>query len=134
MPARLAALLAVVVLAASVGAGCGGASSDDGSSAGPTAPTGPPPAAGAPPGASVESCETQAVDAEALRATGVSCDQARRVMFGWQREKSCAIPNGASRGGCLARSYHCQAVRTDRGTAVSCSRAGQSIAFIARRG
>lgn len=118
----------MVVLAASV-AGCGG-SSNGGSSSGPATP----PPAGAPVGASTKSCDSFATDAEQLRATGISCDLARQVMYGWQRVDTCALPDGASRGGCLARSYHCQAVRTGRGTAVSCARAGESIAFIARRG
>lgn len=89
---------------------------------------------GAPIGASARSCDAYSTDAGALRATGISCGQARQVMYGWQREPSCATPAGASRSSCLTRSYRCQATRTDRGLAVSCSRKGQSIAFIARRG
>jgi hypothetical protein len=122
VPSRLAALLAVVVLAALAAAGCG--SSSDDASTPPEAPV----------GASARSCETFATDAEGLRATGISCDQARQVMDGWQRQGSCALPGGASRGGCLTRSYNCQATRTDRGTAVSCARTGESVAFVARRG
>ena len=34
----------------------------------------------------------EAVDAEALRATAVSCGEARRLMFGWQRAGACATP------------------------------------------
>jgi hypothetical protein len=134
VPTRLAALPAVVVLAALVVAGCGGSSSDQGSGSGATTQPESSPPGGAPAGAGAKSCETFATDAEALRATDIPCDQARRVMYGWQRESSCALPGGASRGGCLTRSYRCQAVRTDRGTAVSCSRAGESIAFVVRRG
>jgi hypothetical protein len=122
VPGRLAALSAVAVFAVLV-VGCGGSSSTDGSTQ-PKAPV----------GASAESCDTDAMDAEDLRATGISCDQARKIMDGWQREDSCALPSGASRGGCLTHSFRCQATRTDRGTAVSCSRRGESIAFVARRG
>jgi hypothetical protein len=136
VPPRLATLL-VLVFAVSVLAGCGGSSSDEtaetrtGTATGEVTVPGP---AEAPAGATAKSCETFATDAEALRATGIPCDQARQVMYGWQREGSCALPSGASRGGCLTRSYRCQAVRTDRGTAVSCSRAGESVAFVAKRG
>jgi hypothetical protein len=55
-------------------------------------------------------------------------------MYGWQRQRSCAKPSAASRTSCLTRSYRCLSARTDRGIAVSCSRPGQSIAFVARRG
>lgn len=129
---RLAASLLPVALAAALAVGCGG-SSGGGSTAGETNPS-PTRGSTAPIGAAAKSCDSHATDAEALRATGISCDQARQVMDGWQREVSCAPSAGASRGSCLARSYRCQATRTDRGLAVSCSRAGQSIAFIARRG
>jgi hypothetical protein len=54
-------------------------------------------------------------------------------MHGWQRRRSCATPADASRGSCLARSYRCLSTRTDRGIAVSCARAGRSIAFVVRR-
>ena len=119
MPPRLAAPLVVLVLAALAAAGCGGSASEEGSSS------------GAPVGAAAKSCETDAVDAGALRATGVSCDRARQVMYGWQRQGSCSAPPGASRVSCTTRSYRCTGARTDRGTAVSCARPGRSIAFIA---
>lgn len=88
---------------------------------------------GAPRGAVATSCDAHAATVEGLRATGVPCDQARQVIYGWQRESSCALPTDSSRGSCLTRSYRCQAVRTDRGLAVSCARAGRSIAFLAKR-
>jgi hypothetical protein len=103
-------------------AGCGDSSSEE---------TGVAPKA--PVGAGAKSCDAYATDAESLRATGIPCGQARQAMYGWQRERSCSLPSGASRGSCLTRSYRCQAARTDRGLAVSCARAGQSIAFIAKR-
>jgi hypothetical protein len=121
VPVRLAAPLAVFALAALL-AGCGGSSSPDATRT-----------STAPAGAAAKSCDTDAVDARSLRATGISCGQARQVMSGWQRERSCARPSAASRTSCLTRSYRCLGARTDRGIAVSCSRPGQSIAFLARR-
>lgn len=132
MPSRAAAI-ALVVLAAALLGGCG-SSSEEGSTGSDGPLTESAPNAGAPVGASARSCETFAADAEALRATGLPCDQARQVLYGWQREPSCALPAGGSRGGCLSHSYRCQAVRADRGIAVSCARAGESIAFVVRRG
>jgi hypothetical protein len=48
-------------------------------------------------------------------------------------EPSCQRPAGASRWGCSIDSYRCQAVVTDRGWSVSCSRPGRSVAFLVRR-
>jgi hypothetical protein len=137
---RLVAPLAIVVVAAILVAGCGDSSTrTDGSRTGTVTGVVPVPehkggsTSKAPIGAAAKSCDSYAGDAEALRATGIPCEQARQVMYGWQREPSCSTPAGASRGSCLTRSYHCQAARTDRGLVVSCSRVGQSIAFVAKR-
>jgi hypothetical protein len=123
---RLAATIPIIALAALATAGCGsggeGMATD--STQGHT---------GAPVGASARSCETHALDAGALRATGVSCGRARQVMYGWQRARGCSAPAGASRSACQTRSYRCLATRTDRGVAVSCARAGESIAFFSGR-
>jgi hypothetical protein len=121
VPPRLAAPLVVVALAAVLAAGCGGSSPET---------TG---TSSAPIGATARSCPIQATEADALRATGVSCDQARQVMYGWRQKGSCSSPPGASRVSCTTRSYRCLGARTDRGTAVSCSRPGRSIAFVAKR-
>jgi hypothetical protein len=121
VPLRLAAPLAIVALAAVLASGCGGSPSGRGSTS------------GAPVGAAAKSCDTHAVDVESLRATGISCSQARQVMHGWQRERTCSPRSGASRTSCLTRSYRCLGTRTDRGAAVGCARQGESIAFIARR-
>lgn len=130
MPPRLVSPLVVVALAAVLAAGCGGSSVEtDGSSTGTVTEVTP---GRAPIGASTKSCDAYATDAEGLRATGIACDQARQVLYGWQREPSCALPGGASRSSCSIGSYRCQAVRSDRGLAVSCSRPGKSIAFIAK--
>lgn len=130
MPLRLVAPLVVVALAAALAVGCGDPSVEtDGSRTGTATEVVPD---RAPVGATAKRCDAYATDAEGLRATGVACGQARQVLYGWQREPSCALPSGASRGSCLTRSYRCQSVRSDRGLAVTCARPGQSIAFIQR--
>ncbi|MGC1166324.1 MAG: hypothetical protein WA862_09450 [Solirubrobacterales bacterium] len=118
---RLAAPLVLVAIGAALVAGCGDSSSDE-TSATPTAPA----------GASATSCDAHAAGVESLRATNLPCVQARRVVLGWQRGRSCSLPRRASRGSCLTRSYRCQSTRTGRGLAVSCSRQGQSIAFLVK--
>jgi hypothetical protein len=135
---RRAVPLVLIALAAALAAGCGGDAGETGGSRPGTA-TSPAPGTGgsggsAPIGARARSCDAHAAGAEALRATGTPCEQARRVLRDWQRQPSCALAGGASRGACPIRSYRCQAVRGERGLAVSCARAGRSIAFIARRG
>jgi hypothetical protein len=129
---RLATALAIVVLAALL-AGCGGSSSRSSTSTGAE----PPPKAGgasAPAGASAQSCETQAGGATALRATGVSCGEANRLLLAWQQDPVCAVPPAATRSSCATRSYLCLATATAQGLAVSCSKPGHSIAFTARDG
>jgi hypothetical protein len=116
VPPRLAAPLAVAALAAVLVAGCGGSSPETTGSR------------SAPVGAAARSCGVR----EALRATGVSCAQARRVMYGWRQRGSCSSPPGASRVSCTTGSYRCLGAHTERGTAVSCSRPGRSIAFVVK--
>jgi hypothetical protein len=133
VPRLAAPLLAAALLAALLWTGCGGSSSDS------TAPAStdrgaPEPTGKAPIGSVAKSCETFSADIESLRATAIPCDRSRQVIYVWQRQRSCGLAAGASRGSCLTRSYRCQAVRVDRGLAVSCSRRpGESIAFLARR-
>ncbi|MEX2107175.1 MAG: hypothetical protein WD810_09785 [Solirubrobacterales bacterium] len=129
---RLATPIAIALIAAAPLAGCGG-SSEDGSSS--TDSTAAPKANGsaAPVGASAHSCDAHAVDVRALRVTGISCELGRRVMFSWQRSRSCAPPKGASRSSCAAGPYRCLSVRTDRGLVVSCARPSESVAFTVRR-
>jgi hypothetical protein len=129
---RLAIPFAIVALAAALLSGCGGSSSDDGT-AGSSTQSSPASTSTAPVGAAAKSCDTYAVDAEGLRAAGLSCKQARQVMYGWQRQPACAKPAGASRTSCLTRSYRCLGARTDRGIAVSCARSGESVAFIVKK-
>jgi hypothetical protein len=132
VPVRLA-LLAVAALALALPAGCGDSPSEESSTSGGPTRTEEAPTPGAPVGAAAKSCEAHSTDTESLRATEIPCDRARQVMYGWQREPSCSLPPGASRGSCLTRSHRCLATRADRGIAVSCARAGQSIAFISAR-
>lgn len=58
---------------------------------------------------------------------------ARETRADFLSEPSCRRPPGASRWGCSIDSYRCQAVVTDRGWSVSCSRPGRSVAFILPR-
>jgi hypothetical protein len=125
---RLAAPIAIALLAALL-AGCGG-SSDGGPSSSTEAP---PTGSTAPAGASAHSCPTAAKGAEGLRATGLSCGDAERVVVAWQQGASCAPPAGTSRSGCDAAGYRCLSTVTDRGLAVSCSGPAASIAFVAKR-
>jgi hypothetical protein len=134
---RLAVPLAVLALAAPLLAGCGGSSSDEGPPSGASTPAQKQPAAdagsaGAPVGATARSCETGAGAAESLRATGVSCNRARRVLYDWERASACGDPSGTSRSGCSVHSYRCIGARTDRGVAVSCARPGYSVAFLTK--
>jgi len=48
------------------------------------------------------------------------------------RSPDCRHPQGASRWGCPIGPYGCQAVVTDRGWSVSCSKPGRSVAFTVR--
>ncbi|HSS42695.1 MAG TPA: hypothetical protein VLK37_09140 [Solirubrobacterales bacterium] len=57
---------------------------------------------------------------------------AKETRAAFLAEPSCKRPPGASRWGCSIDSYRCQAVVTDRGWSVSCSRPGRSVAFIVR--
>jgi hypothetical protein len=126
---RLAAPIAIAVLAAALVAGCGG-SSDGGSTSSTEAP---PSTSTAPAGASAGSCPTAPNGAQALHATGISCDGAKGVVLAWQQSGSCAPAGGASRSGCRAGGYRCLSTVTDLGVAVSCSRPGRSLAFLAKR-
>lgn len=128
---RLAVPIAMLALAAALLGGCG-------SSASNSADTGPgaaPPrgAATAPAGASAQSCGARVAETGSLRATGVSCAEAKAVLLAWQRDEGCVGSQGISHIACTVRSYRCVATRTDRGLAVSCARPGHSVAFISRR-
>jgi hypothetical protein len=128
---RLAVPIAIVVLAAALLGGCGGSegnSTETGSSAAPQGG-----AATAPAGASARSCNVDVVEVEALRATGIACGEAKAVLLAWQRNDGCVGSQGISHIACTVRSYRCIATRTERGSSVSCSRPGRSVAFISKR-
>jgi hypothetical protein len=129
---RLAPPLAIVALVAVLLSGCGGSSSSSTGGSTATQQASGSGAPSAPVGASARNCDTHAVDAEGLRAVGVSCGAARKVMYGWQLLGACAPASAASRTSCTVRSFRCLSGRTDRGVVVGCSRPGESIAFIAK--
>ena len=54
----------------------------------------------------------------------------RVVRTEWEQTPDCEHPAGTSRWGCSIGTYRCQAVVVDRGWSVSCSRSGESIAFL----
>ncbi|HVD41935.1 MAG TPA: hypothetical protein VNC16_13140 [Solirubrobacterales bacterium] len=56
----------------------------------------------------------------------------RAIRAEWEHSPDCNRPAGASRWGCSVGSYRCQAVVADRGWSVSCSRPGESVAFVVR--
>jgi hypothetical protein len=139
---RFAAVAVAAVCAALLAAGCGG-----GGSGGPN--TTAPPAGGAtngggtpkkatapnaPAGSKVVACEEGAGEVEGLRATAVDCATADRTMRRWRKHRACALAGDASRGSCDLGDFRCQAVRVDRGVAVSCARPGGDIAFISTEG
>jgi hypothetical protein len=133
---RLAALATLVtaVCAALLVAGCGGGDSGGSNTTAPPAGGAPKKATApnAPAGSKVSACEEGAGDVEGLRATAVDCGTADRIMRRWEKHRSCALPEGASRGSCSLGSFRCQTVKTGDGAAVSCARPGGDIAFIKR--
>lgn len=136
-PARptLPTLALAAVLALAV-AGCG--SSGDSSSGASGARQGNPTATAkspkAPPGASARGCEGTVAGTEQLRVTGTGCDVGRGIVAVWAAKPACASPAGASRFSCPVEDYRCLGAATERGIAVSCSRPGSSLAFLAKRG
>ncbi|HSS32507.1 MAG TPA: hypothetical protein VLL27_04425 [Solirubrobacterales bacterium] len=124
---RLAVPIAIMALGAALLGGCGGSSQSDSTAA----PQGG--ATTAPAGASAQSCKVRVAGVEALRATGVSCGDAKGVILAWQRSDGCVGSQGISHVACSIRSYRCIATRTDRGLSVSCARPGRSLAFISKR-
>ncbi|HEX3238816.1 MAG TPA: hypothetical protein VHR18_01625 [Solirubrobacterales bacterium] len=125
---RLAIPIAIVVLAAALVGGCG--SSDEGGSEASTATAPKRSGQEAPAGASAQECAGKVGAATALRATGVSCKQAKALAKAWAKEAGCAPVDGSSRSSCqLEGDYDCLAAMTGRGLAVSCARPGRSVAF-----
>ncbi len=129
---RFAVPLAIIALAAALVGGCG--SSGDGTAipAEATAPAAGKPTT--PAGASARECRGQAGKAFGLRATNLSCGQARRLTAAWLAEPGCAPADGASRSSCKLEGYECLTAVTDRGLSVGCARPDHSIAFTVRSG
>lgn len=136
----LAAGVALALVAGLVASGCG--SSDGGGSTAGTARSGsgeggPGPAAtapGAPPGVDVALCGGSVAGAGRVRASGAGCAVARGVVASWSGKRACGRPASGSRVSCTVGGYRCLGAATERGLAVTCSRRGSSIAFLARRG
>jgi hypothetical protein len=137
---RLAAPIAVLLCAALVAAGCGGGASGGSNSTAPPGGTnggGTPKKAtapNAPAGSKVVACKMGGITAMGgLRATAVDCGTAREAMMRWQGTRACGLAEDAARGSCSVDGFRCQAVKADRGVAVSCARPGGDVAFVARR-
>jgi hypothetical protein len=129
---RLAVPISIIALAAAMLVGCGGSSESDSTETGSgAAPQGG--AATAPAGASAAKCNVSVSGVEAVRATGISCKEAKAVLLSWNRDDGCVGSQGISRVACTVRSYRCIATRTERGVSVSCAAPGRSIAFISER-
>jgi len=125
----LATIVAAVLCAALLLAGCGGGDSGGSNTTVPPAGKGAPKKAtapNAPAGSKVVAC------GQGLRASAVDCDTAQRIQRRWEKHRSCALPEGASRGSCDLGSFRCQTVKTGEGIAVSCARPGGDIAFVKR--
>jgi len=86
----------------------------------------------APAGSKVVDCKESAADVEGLRATAVDCETARATMLRWGRAGACGLAEDASRGSCSVDGFRCQAVKVDRGVAVSCAHPGGDVAFVAK--
>ncbi|MBS1845984.1 MAG: hypothetical protein JST53_16330 [Actinobacteria bacterium] len=126
---RSTALAAIVLSAALLAAGCGGGGSGGSNSTAAPQEGGAPKTAtapNAPAGSKVVIC------GQGLRSTAVDCATAERLERRWEKHRSCALPDGASRGSCALGPFRCQAVRSGNGVAVSCARPGGDIAFIAK--
>lgn len=133
---RFTALAAIILCAALLATGCGGGGSGGSNTTAPPTGGGEAPkkatAPNAPAGSKVVACEESAAGIEGLRAAAIDCGTADRIMRRWASHRSCALAEGASRGSCALGAFRCQAVKADRGVAVSCARPGGDIAFIKR--
>ncbi len=137
---RLLAFAVTVICAALLAAGCGGGGSGGSNTTAPpgggTNGGGTPKKAtapNAPAGSKVVDCKESAATVEGLRATAVDCGTARATMLRWGRAGACDLAANASRGSCSIDGFRCQAVRVDKGVAVSCAHPGSDVAFVAKR-
>jgi hypothetical protein len=124
-------LIAFLVIAGSIAAGCG--SSDSGqTSAATTGGAGTDTTQGsttAPAGGTVQTCEADAIGVDEVRVTNLSCDKGVAVAAEWIATDSCAPPDGASRFACQVGPWRCVGAATDRGLGVFCTQPGRSIVF-----
>jgi len=60
-------------------------------------------------------------------------DVKQKVRAAWEQNPDCRPPKGASRWACSVGSYRCQGVVAGRGLSISCSKPGESVAFLIRR-
>lgn len=81
----------------------------------------------------MRSCKDTVAGTGQLRVTGIGCDAGRGVVAAWIGEPACSNPADTSRFSCPVEGYRCLGAATERGIAVSCSRSGSSIAFLAKR-
>jgi hypothetical protein len=125
-------VLAFLLLAALLVAGCGGGSSStmptgDGEGTMPKKATSP----NAPAGSKVVSCAENRMEMEQLRATEVGCATARATMERWERSHVCTLGDG-SRSSCSLGGFRCQAVKVEKGASVSCAGPQGDVSFIAK--
>lgn len=138
--------LAVLVAAALLLAGCGrsgsegssstapegGAAQEGGAAAGESGAPKKATAPNAPAGSKVVACKVSAGGTMQLRATAIDCGTARTTMRHWASSGACGLGGSGSRSSCALGDFRCQAVKVDRGIAVSCARPGVDISFIAK--
>jgi hypothetical protein len=117
------ALLAAVLCAAAL-AGCGGGGDSTGGGTEGTGVT----QSGEPAGATSEACGPNE-----LKATGISCDEAKAISTAWHAAPGCAVIAGGSHGTCKIKGYLCIAAAVGKGTVVSCALPGRDAFFFVPR-
>jgi hypothetical protein len=138
---RSALAVLTVLAAALLVTACGGGSS----STAPEESPGYPPrvlhtpnggkkatAPNAPAGSRVVSCSEGREETVQLRATAIDCGTARVTMRRWESSHACTLGKVGSRSSCSLGGFRCQAVKVDRGAAVSCARPGGDVSFVAK--
>jgi hypothetical protein len=120
---------ALALAGAALLAGCGSSGGGTASSPEPLKRSGG--SGGAPIGAAVKSCPSDGA-LKGLRVHGVGCGTGTAVMSSWNVAR-CRPGKGTSRAACTVRRFRCLSVRTDQGTAVSCTRRGRSISFVLKQ-
>jgi len=118
-------VLAAALLVAGCGGGSGGGSNSTTREATPKEATSP----NAPAGSKVVSCSENRMETKQLRATTVDCGTARATMKRWESSHACTLGDG-SRSSCSLGGFRCQAVKVDKGAAVSCAGPQGDVAWI----